>query len=363
MAPHWFSTCLALCLAACATARLEPRDQGLDAGRTWAAALHRDHPLVGRVWNVRERRFEDEDIMRGALGSADFVLLGALDDNPDQHQLQAEVVAAIARNRHPVLAFDSLDAAGQGVLDAARARHGHDVNAFAIEVAEAQGGATALAAARPVLAAGMDADLPFVAADAPQRTLSDFAARGPDALAPAARRLFLRGLPSESLARRIEAELDAVHCGLVGPDVLHGMMLTQLARRAFVAERLLASPPEEGVVFITGMRGAMLQRGVSAHLAREAASRSLVAVAFVEVQPQRLQPAQYAAQFGPSAAPFHYLVFTPAVRRADPCDELRRPPLPAAPAVVAVLAPMSAASTEPSGRPALPFIGAGEPFR
>ena len=86
-------------LAACATARV--------AVGPWQAPLGREHPLVGRVWDVRAARFVTPDAMVRRLTAARFVLLGEKHDNPDNHQVQAVVLRALlASGRRPIVAFE-----------------------------------------------------------------------------------------------------------------------------------------------------------------------------------------------------------------------------------------------------------------
>src|SRR4051812_674712 len=64
------------------TQRAQPQERCL-------TKLDVDHPLVGRVWDVKNATFITRDALWAKLVTADYVLLGEKHDNPDHHRLQA----------------------------------------------------------------------------------------------------------------------------------------------------------------------------------------------------------------------------------------------------------------------------------
>lgn len=65
--------------------------------RVWTTTLDRDHPLVGRVWNVRKRRFVEERELLGLVQRAHgYVLLGEkpLAYGNDAEKMPYRIVAA-----------------------------------------------------------------------------------------------------------------------------------------------------------------------------------------------------------------------------------------------------------------------------
>src|SRR5512138_2205182 len=110
--------------AGCATQRVDPRLvlQPI-AGRTWVSTLHKNHPLVGKIWEGRAGRFVDEQALQDALGAADLALLGETHDNPDHHLLQARLIRAIVGSgKRPALALEMLTSELQPDVDAAQTR-------------------------------------------------------------------------------------------------------------------------------------------------------------------------------------------------------------------------------------------------
>src|SRR5205085_6193162 len=87
------------------------------ASSPWRAPLHREHPLVGRIWDGTA--FVDEQRLDAAIQSAEFVLLGETHDTPDHHALQARLVRIAAEEREPAIVFEMLDVRQQAAIDAA----------------------------------------------------------------------------------------------------------------------------------------------------------------------------------------------------------------------------------------------------
>ncbi|RJS18008.1 hypothetical protein DRW03_25970 [Corallococcus sp. H22C18031201] len=295
------------------------------APRAWQAPLYRDHPLVGRIWDVAQGRFVDEPTLRESLRAARFVLLGERHDQPDHHQLQAELVRALAKDAHPALAFEMLDTAQAPAVADALAHAPGDADALARAVDWERSGWPAWSLYRPVFVAGLEAKLPIVAANLPRAQVRQLVKEGPTALEPALReRLGLDTPVPEDEERAVRAELDRSHCGQLPEAMMGPMALAQRARDAFMADRVLAAATEAGAVLITGNGHARTDRGVPAHLARRAPRTAVRSVALVEVSPDARHPQDYAPLFDTARIPYDYVWFTPAVPEDDPCAPLRK---------------------------------------
>jgi uncharacterized iron-regulated protein len=291
------------------------------------ALLHGDHPLAGRIWDVRGGRFIEEVAFHAALTRAHFVALGETHDNPLHHELQARAIAAmIAAGRRPALAFEMLDLAQQPQVDAAlTSSPPHDADALAKAVGWADTGWPDFALYRPVFATALAAELPIVAANLSRKQVRAVVKSGASTLTPAVRQLLERAGPlPEAAAQEIRDEMWESHCRELPRSMLDPFVTMQRARDAQLAERVLAARGD-GAVLIAGSGHARTDRAVPSYLSREAPDRSRAAVAFLEVSEARRTPADYADVFGPGGLPFDYVVFTPAQQREDPCAGFRTP--------------------------------------
>lgn len=314
----------ALSAAACAP-RVDPRlvSQPI-AGRTWVSPLHRDHPLVGRIWDPRAGRFVEEAALAAAVGGADFVLLGEVHDNVDHHLLQARLVRAVlAAGRRPALALEMLTADQQPAVDAALAKAPKDADALAKAVDWKHSRWPEFAMYRPIVAAALEAGAPIVAANLPRAEVKAIVAKGTSALDERLRARLARDepLPAPVLAE-LREEMRESHCGELPEAMLDPLVLAQRARDAQMAERLAAAGEGRGGILVAGKGHVRTDRGVPPVLAKDAPGRSIVAVGFFEVDPEAREVAGYAEDAG-GALPFDFVVFTPGAEREDPCEGLR----------------------------------------
>jgi uncharacterized iron-regulated protein len=300
--------------------------QPISSSRSWVSTKHRDHPLVGKIWDARAGAFVDEAALDAALASAHFVLLGEVHDNPDAHLVQARLLGAItAAGRRPALAFEMLDEDQQPAVDGSLAGHPGDPDALARAVDWEHGGWYAFSMYRPIFAVGLEAGLPVVAANLARPVAKDVAKRGREALTPAlsAQLASYEPLPPE-LAKSLRDEMRASHCDAPLPEpFLDKLALAQRARDAQMANRMIGGATADGAVLVTGDGHARKDRGVPSYLARDAPGRPILAVGILEVSPGKPAPSDYGAEFGAAAPPFDLVVFTPATEREDPCAEFR----------------------------------------
>lgn len=326
---------LPLLAAACAPrlqARLAPPsaqrlvDAPIAPDRDWLAPRDRDHPLVGRIWDVRSARFVDEAALLAEAARADLVLLGETHDNPDHHLLQARAVRAItAAGRRPGLALEMLTVDQQPQVDAALARAPGDPDALGEAVRWSESRWPSFLMYRPILAAGLEAGLPVVATNLPRATVREIVTKGEPALDGRLRERLAREepLPAEILAG-LRDEMRESHCNELPEAMLDPLVLAQRARDARISERLVAADEGgRGAILIAGKGHVRKDRGVPAYLAKDAPGRTVLALAFVEAEPELREPGAYAEEWGTPTLPFDVVVFTPGAERDDPCAALR----------------------------------------
>lgn len=320
----------ALTLLACSS-RIDPRLVAQPIGaadRTWLSPLHRDHPLVGRIWDPRAAVFVDEASLEAALASAHFVLLGETHDNADHHVLQARLVRAVlATGRRPALAFEMLTTDRQAAVDAAIARAPRDPDALAKAVGWEESRWPDFALYRPIFAAGLEAGLPVVAANLPRSMVRGVVKVGVEALDGPLRERLARDEPlPDALLEAMREEMRESHCNELPETLIDPLVLAQRARDARMAERLVRFGEPHGAILVAGKGHVRTDRGVPALLAEDAPGRRAVAVAFVEVVPEVLEPSGHEEWGGGAPIPFDLVVFTPRAERDDPCAALRNHP-------------------------------------
>jgi len=314
----------ALVLAACARAggshepvQAHAAPAPRASARVWAARLDRDHPLVGRIWSVRDARFVDEREAIGALQG--YVLVGEKHDNPDHHALQADVLRALVdRGARPVVAFEMFDVDQQPAIDAARRASPRDAGSLARAVDWEHSGWPPWSYYAPIAQIALDADLPIVGAGLSAKKMHAMMKPPPDG----AQAELDEGVPltPEQRASLVE-ELRASHCGHLPEPMLPMMIRMQRARDAAMAKALVTNvdAAHPTGVLVAGTGHTRTDRGVPLDLRARDPGRFVSSLAFVEVEHGKDEPAAYASRWNTTKLPFDFVWFTPRATDEDPC--------------------------------------------
>jgi len=286
----------------------------------WQAALGRDHPLTGRIWDVARMRFIEPRRLTRQLARARFVLLGEKHDNPDHHRLQAWLLRAlIDAGRRPVVAFEMFETTDAPSIARYLAAAPKDAAGLGDAVGWRNSGWPPWDLYAPIAQTALDARLPIVAANVPAGTARALAREGLRGVSfDVAARLGIDAPLSPQARAAMMAEIREAHCGRIGEPALERMVLAQRARDAQMAASLAAEDRGDGGVLITGAGHARKDLGVPVELAERAPGTMVAAVAFLEVRDGLVDAAAYGERFGASL-PFDHVWFTPRVDDGNPC--------------------------------------------
>ncbi len=289
-----------------------------------ATDLGQDHPLTGRIWDVKTARFLTGDALTARLVAARFVLLGERHDHPQHHLLQASIVRGLAAaGRRPTVAFEMLDADQAPALAAYLQRSPRDAAGLGDAVGWSRSGWPPWPLYQPIAEAALAAGLPLAAANLPAGTARAVARGDLGALEPALVRAHGLDRPAAPpVETEMEAEMRESHCGKLPEAMLPGMVTAQRARDATMADRLLAAAGD-GAVLIAGAGHVRTDRGVPIYLAARAPGAIIASVAFVEVAAGRTTATDYAERFGTARLPFDYVWFTSRADEVDHCAGFR----------------------------------------
>jgi uncharacterized iron-regulated protein len=294
----------------------------------WESGYERDHPLVGKIWDVASGEFVDEARLMEALAKQRFALVGEKHDNPDHHRLQARVVEALARGeRKPVVAFEML--AADVAAELAEATAEDDVTAEKVRVAVRwdASGWPPFELYAPVFDAALAAKLPLATANLPKGTLESLSKSGLEGLDARVREELALEPPLSPPERAVmAAHLREAHCGRGDAARLERMVDVQTARDAWMAAALLAVasyPGTDGGVLIAGNEHVRRDRGVARYLLRRDPEATVATLAIIEVTKDETDP-RAALDLDPGAAsPFDFAWFTPRSDERDPCERFR----------------------------------------
>jgi uncharacterized iron-regulated protein len=295
----------------------------------WVSQGERDHPLVGKIYEVKTGRFVSAADYVAALSRAWHVLLGEIHDNGDHHRLQGFVVRRLEGGPRAVV-FEQFRADQQRGLDAfvrglaeGDEAPGAQVDKLFLVTGWSNSGWPDGALYAPLMRAVIEARAPILAGNPPRQRLMAVARQGLDAISSdARRRLLLDREMGAALDDALLDELEASHCGLMPKSAFGNMALAQRFRDGFMA-RVMADAAIAGKksVLVSGNGHVRRDRGVPWYLSRMGDGQTggdMVVVGHIEVDPARRDPVDYAEK-----AFYDFLVFTPVATRSDPCEKMR----------------------------------------
>jgi uncharacterized iron-regulated protein len=312
-------TAVALAIALC----LPTREAA--AKEEWISAHSQDHPLAGTIWTSE---FQPVTIgqLEAAVAKAGFVLLGETHNNPDHHRLQARLINGLVQSgRRPAVVFEMIPADLQAGLD--RYLQGGAAEASGLgkilrweergwpdwtiyqPIAEA-----ALPAKLPLLAGGLDADA--------QKALAK--AEPPEPYAQMREQLGLTQPLEPQIAERQGREIKEGHCNLLPDTAMEPMIRVQRARDGYMAKTMLSAKGGDGTVLIAGAGHVRRDWAVPRVIQRMSADAAMVAVAFIEVDPEQTVASEYIEAIPGLQKPYDFIYFTPRADLTDHCAELEK---------------------------------------
>ena len=303
----------------------------------WQSPLAADHPLVGQIWSVQDRRLVTPAQLAGAVSAAPLVLLGEVHDNADHHRIQGWAVGVIAgrgpsgdARRRPAVVFEQIRTDQQPALDLfAQLTEGAPLLRTAERLLELlewnKSGWPTAETYKPLFESAIQSKAAMLPGDPPRAQIHAVAKSGAGVLEGDERsRLSLdQRLPAE-LQDSLLAEIEASHCGLMPKSALVNMADAQRYRDAHLARALADAADRYGTaVLVAGNGHIRRDRGVPWHLHGMAPGKPLVSVMLVEVEVGKNEAAAYAETASGAEAIADYVVFTPRAERTDPCERMR----------------------------------------
>jgi len=283
--------------------------------------LFSDHPLVGKIWDMKSRSYIDEAALLARINTANVVLLGETHDNSQHHDLQLKLLKARIESGErpalmPALMMEQLNAENQQALDTALAGSNRD------EVLKSVNGLikfTDWQSYSPLLAIAIDNKLPVIAANITSQRLQPVIWRGYDAYdANELKRLAVEEVWSEGRQKYLLNHMGGAHCGQIRDDLRAGLTRGQRLRDAFMTDSAVASIGN-GVVAIVGRDHARRDIGLPLYFAARAPSASILSIGFVEVVPEQTDPKDYETESATGDAPYDVIWFSPRAERTNPC--------------------------------------------
>lgn len=306
--------------------------------KTWVSTKLADHPLVGKIYAPRAKKFVTPKAYLQSLTWPRFVLLGEVHDNPDHHILQGLAIRHLGEGR-PSVVFEQFQTHLQPLIDAFQTGQDQAGQAKAGK-ATTEDPATRLFLVtnwsksgwpdqdifRPLIDGVLARQGRIIAGNPPRARVRETAKSGLDALSGDAQRQLRLDTPlSADLHDELLVELEASHCGLMPKSAFGKMAIAQRFRDGHMARAMVdaAAVGAGPVGLVAGNGHVRLDRGVPWYIERmlpNAQERPLVSVAHIEVIEGKTEPEDYVS----AATPYSLIIFTPRASRKDPCVEMRK---------------------------------------
>ncbi len=297
----------------------------------WQAALLRDHPLVGRIFDTTNLAEIGRDELIARMNRHEIVLLGETHDNPDQHRIQAILLEAFARRlarageKPPAVVFEMIPYTYQRRLDLILKLAEVDADMVFDAVRWEDLGWPSRELYRPVIEAALKAGAPLIAAGVPRDVVRKVSRRGLSALDRQELRILkLAPLPPD-LQAALEREIVDSHCGMLPPEAARKMSVVQRLRDARLALGLRQGFMKQGsAVLIAGNGHVRKDRAAPLYLKRH----GTLPPPFVLWQAEASEKAKILTNLLPEDARPDELadavVVTPRAKREDQCARFER---------------------------------------
>ncbi|MFN3076792.1 MAG: ChaN family lipoprotein [Alphaproteobacteria bacterium] len=290
----------------------------------WEVRTSQAHPLVGKVFVPRSGGFLTPTEAIERMAGADFVLLGEKHDNPDHHRLQAWVTGRLVeRGRRPALVLEMIDTDHGDAVAAYLRDYPREAAGLGDAVGWSRTGWPEWSQYRPIVEAVVSAGLPVVPGNLPRDLVRRIGREGLAALdVETVRRLGVDREPTAAAASGLAREIVENHCRMLPDAAIPRMVQVQRSRDGSLAATMKAAGDKGGAVLIAGAGHARTDWGVPDYLRDSGDGRSIVSVAFIEVDDDHADAWTYADRFGVATLPFDLVWFTPRVDNEDPCAKM-----------------------------------------
>jgi uncharacterized iron-regulated protein len=334
------TACLALWLCMLAVAAGADNREPPIPPLNWQSENLRDHPLVGRIWSVKDNDFVSVREFGRQMALARFVLLGEVHDNPDHHLWQAWAIRTISKLRGSrivegapqvdIIAMEMVRVDQNAALDKF---YGRDVlvprrrkpRDFARMLKWSKSGWPDFKIYAPIIKQAMHEQIVIVPASVSRNFTRRISKEGEAALADGERnRLSLAEPLPETQSKALATEILASHCGLIPESAVPRMSFIQRFRDATMADTLLSVASGKGGILIAGNGHVRRDRGVPWYLEeRGVPADAIVSLKIAEVHSDSTEPSAYLDGEADGRPVADFIVFTPRKERPDPCEEMR----------------------------------------
>ena len=288
---------------------------------TWESQLYSDHPFVGKIFNSRTSKFLPLNDLLVAVEGASYLLLGEKHDNPDHHHLQAAILDyLIAKQLISQVAFEMLDTDAKDLLDDIQQQQLSSLDELKNYLQWDEEGWD-WSFYGPLVDALYRGGISMTAANINSARMMQVYSEALPAT--------IQGVLDASTMEQLNFDIDESHCGLLPESEFPAMVRVQQYRDFIMAGSMNSTDQDKLSVLVAGNYHIRQDLGVPNDLRAQnmqlddaPINNNIVALSFMEVDPEITDPSEYLQQFGAVPA-YDFIWFTPAISNEDYCASLR----------------------------------------
>ena len=293
----------------------------VDLPATWESQLYSDHPFVGKIFNSRTSKFLPLNDLLVAVEGASYLLLGEKHDNPDHHHLQAAILDyLIAKQLISQVAFEMLDTDAKDLLDDIQQQQLSSLDELKNYLQWDEEGWN-WSFYGPLVDALYRGGISMTAANINSARMMQVYSEALPAT--------IQGVLDASTMEQLNFDIDESHCGLLPKSQFPAMVRVQQYRDFIMAGSMNSTDQDKLSVLVAGNYHIRQDLGVPNYLRAQnmqpddaPINNNIVALSFMEVDPEITDPSEYLQQFGAVPA-YDFIWFTPAISNEDYCASLR----------------------------------------
>ncbi len=291
----------------------------------WQSELERNHPLNGKVWSLKDKKFISPKSLIQKLASQNYIGLGETHDNPDHHLLQAWIVQQVVRQgkRKPDIVFEMIDEGQKLALQKFLQSRRPDARNLGKALEWQNSGWPDWSLYQPIAQIALNAGLNLRAGNPTRQQGKKIAKKGFGSLGEKRQNLLHLEKPlPQILANDLGKQIVSSHCNMIPASATSPMVRVQRLRDAVMANNLLKSSPKDGAILIAGSGHVRQDRGVPWYIRQS--GHKMVSVVMAEAERGVDDPLQLISQAPQGYLIADYIWITPRTERPDPCEQFKK---------------------------------------
>ncbi|MGB0468779.1 MAG: ChaN family lipoprotein [Pontibacterium sp.] len=284
----------------------------------WLSPLDQDHPLVGRLYDVKNKREISTDLFFERLHKASAILIGEKHDNPDHHHIETEILSHLLKDAPDLtVVLEVLDASQTQALTGLLPKDSDSQLQTKLNWPDKT---WPWGDYGPLIKQAVTHDALLVAGNLSRTQMKTVYSAGSEALEQDSS-LSTALAVSQTVRERLLEDVYQQHCKLIPKNKLQPMVNIQLARDARMAHRLAEHAIKAPTILIAGSFHVRKDTAVPLHLKYINAELKPVVLILHEVNTDSLKFEGYLSQQAPIA---DYIWFTPRYSDRDYCQDIKR---------------------------------------